>query len=276
MNHPDLLNIVALSLIQGVTEFLPISSSGHLILWPLLTGRPDQGVTMDVAVHLGTLAAAIIYFHGDARRLFRGAADVLRGRVSGADARLALLIALATAPVLIFGAAAKYAGLTDGLRSIEVIGWATLIGGLLLWAADRRSPNRRNGKSQPDDRWTATGALLMGLAQAAALVPGVSRSGACMTMARALGFERTEAARLALLMGIPAILAAGLHEAAGVVVAGDFRLGAEFLLGALLSCLAALAALHGMMRMFSAAWTMLPFVIYRLILGAGLLACAYA
>ncbi|MEM0945539.1 MAG: undecaprenyl-diphosphate phosphatase, partial [Pseudomonadota bacterium] len=113
------------------------------------------------------------------------------------------------------------------------------------------------------------------LAQAMALIPGTSRAGACMTMARALGFERSEAARLALLMAVPTILAAGLVETAGVVADGNLRLGAELALGALLSCLAALLALTIMMRMFAATWTMLPFVIYRLLLGSGLLWLAY-
>ena len=151
-----------------------------------------------------------------------------------------------------------------------MIGWATLIGGLLLWASDRFGGTARHG-----DSWTWKGALLMGFAQAAAIIPGTSRSGACMTMARALGFERTEAARLALLMAVPTILAAGLVETAGVVAEGNLRLGSELLLGAALSCLSAFAALVVMMRMFATAWTMLPFVLYRLILGTALLAYAY-
>lgn len=266
----ELVDIVVLSMIQGITEFLPVSSSGHLILWPLLSGRPDQGVTMDIAVHLGTLVAVIIYFRSDVGRLFAGTADILRGRLTSADARLALLIGLATIPVIIVGLTLKKLELMDSLRSIEVIGWATLVGGILLWAADRWG-----GTSQRGDSWTVGGAVLMGLAQACAIVPGTSRSGACMTMARALGFERVEAARIALLMAVPTILAAGLVETASVISDGDLRLGAELILGAFLSCLAALAALWIMMRMFAGSWTMLPYVIYRMILGAFLLTLAY-
>ncbi|MEM1275807.1 MAG: undecaprenyl-diphosphate phosphatase [Pseudomonadota bacterium] len=266
----ELFDIVALSLIQGVTEFLPISSSGHLILWPLLTGRTDQGVTMDVAVHLGTLVAVMLYFRSDIARLFQGTRDICVGRLRTPNARLALLIALATLPVLIVGLILKRADLLSALRSIEVIGWATLVGGLVLWLADRLGPETRRSAD-----WSIGGALMMGLAQAAAIIPGTSRSGACMTMARALGFERAEAARLALLMAVPTILAAGLVETAGVVADGNLELGAELLLGAALSCLSAFAALFVMMRMFAATWTMLPFVIYRLILGTGLLAYAY-
>ena len=266
-----LFDIIVLALIQGVTEFLPISSSGHLILWPLLTGREDQGVTMDVAVHLGTLIAVMLFFRADIARLFSGAGQILRGRFGEADAHLTWLIAIATVPAVIVGLALKLSGADEALRSIEVIGWATLIGGILLWIADRWGGETRDGSM-----WTVRGALLMGLAQACALIPGTSRSGACMTMGRALGFERSEAARLALLMAVPTILAAGLVETAGVVKDGNLQLGSELLLGAILSCLAALAALAVMMRMFAASWTMTPFVLYRLILGVGLLTLVYA
>lgn len=265
----EVLDIIVLALIQGVTEFLPISSSGHLALWPLLTGRSDQGVTMDVAVHLGTLVAVMLFFRADMAKLFSGVFDVLRGRFESPDARLALLIAVATVPAVIAGLALKLSGAMEGLRSIQVIGWATLIGGILLWLADRFGHETRIGAS-----WTLRDAVLMGLAQACALVPGTSRSGACMTMARALGFQRSEAARLALLMAVPTILAAGLVETAGVIADGDFQIGAELLLGAALSCAAAFAALWAMMGMFAQNWTMTPFVIYRLILGAGLLLLA--
>lgn len=264
-----LFDIIILAIIQGITEFLPISSSGHLALWPLLTGRQDQGVTMDVAVHLGTLVAVILFFRTDMLRLAGGAADILRGRFETADGRVALLIAIATIPAIIAGLALKLSGFMDSLRTLEVIGWTTLIGGLLLWAADHWG-----GEAKAEVDWTLGGAVLMGLAQAVALIPGTSRSGACMTMARALGFKRTEAARLALLMAIPTILAAGSVETVGVIADGDFVLGAELLLGAILSCLAALIALRIMMGMFAANWTMTPFVIYRVGLGAGILMIA--
>jgi undecaprenyl-diphosphatase len=266
----ELFDIIALALIQGITEFLPISSSGHLALWPILTGHRDQGVTMDVAVHLGTLVAVCIYFRSDAGRLLAGLADVLRGRRSTDAARLFLLVCLATAPAVAAGLALKLSGQVETLRAPEVIGWATLLGGLLLWYADRVGTQRRAGG---DWRWSD--AVLMGLAQALALVPGTSRSGITMTLARWLGFERAEAARLSLLMAMPVILAAGTLETAGLIRDGNLAMTAELGLGAALSCVAALLALAVMMRMFRRDWTMLPFVIYRLILGVGLLALAY-
>ncbi len=266
----DLFDIIALALIQGITEFLPISSSGHLVLWPLLTGRLDQGVTMDVAVHMGTLAAVCLYFRRDAGELMIGLADVLRGRRRTEAARLFWLIALATLPAVVAGLVLKLTGRVEVLRALEVIGWATLIGGLLLWYADRVGDQRRAGGD-----WRLGDAVLMGLAQALALVPGTSRSGITMTMARWLGFKRAEAARLSLMMAMPVILAAGVLETAGLVHDGNLALTAELALGAALSFIAALAALTVMMRMFRRDWTMLPFVAYRLALGAGLLALAY-
>ncbi|GMG84901.1 undecaprenyl-diphosphate phosphatase [Paralimibaculum aggregatum] len=264
-------DLVMLALIQGITEFLPVSSSGHLALWPLLTSRADQGVTMDVAVHLGTLVAVCAYFRGDVGRVAVGAGHILGGRPATAEARLAWLLALATVPAVVAGLALKLAGAMEALRSIEVIGWTTLTGGILLWLADRLGRETRDGAA-----WTWRDAGLMGLAQALALIPGTSRSGACMTMARALGYRRDEAARLALLMAVPTILAAGTVETAGLVAGGNLRLGADFAIGAALAGLAAWAALAVMMRMFRGSWTMAPFALYRLALGLGLLALAYA
>lgn len=266
----SVFDIVVLALIQGITEFLPISSSGHLALWPLITGRADQGVTMDVAVHLGTLVAVCIFFRAEVGQLVVGAGHILRGRFRTEPATMTFLIALATIPAVVAGASFKVAGATEMVRTVEVIGWATLLGGILLWLADRAAIARQDAET-----WTARDALLMGLAQAVALIPGTSRSGITMTMARFLGFDRTQSARLALLMAVPVILAAGLAETAGVVAEGNLTLGSELILGAVISCVAALGALWIMMRMFAATWTMLPFVLYRLVLGMALLSIVY-
>jgi len=263
-----LFDLAVLALIQGITEFLPISSSGHLALWPLLTGRPDQGVSIDVAVHLGTLVAVCLYFRSDIGGIALGIRDILSGRVGTAGARLVWLLAIATLPAVAAGLALKLSGAMGALRSVEVIGVATLAGGLLLWAADRWG-------SHGERPWGWRDAVLMGLAQAVSLIPGTSRSGACMTAARALGYARPEAARLALLMAVPTILAAGLVETAGLVAEGDLALGADFALGAALAFVSALGALAVMMRMFRNGWSMAPFVAYRLVLGVVLLAIAW-
>ena len=266
----DLFDIVVLSLIQGITEFLPISSSGHLALWPLLTGRPDQGPAMDAAVHVGTLTAVCWFFRAEVGQLFVGTGHILIGRIGTGPARLAWLMALATIPAIVFGLALKVYDLQDELRVIKVIGWTTLVGGILLWLADRAATRRDQAES-----WGVSDAVIMGLAQAVSLIPGVSRSGITMTAARFLGFDRVQAARLALLMAVPIIIAGGSVEVLGVIRDGNTALGMDLVLGAILSCIAALIALTVMMRMFTATWTMLPFVLYRLVLGCVLLAIAY-
>lgn len=264
------LHLLLLALIQGVTEFLPISSSGHLALFPALTGEADQGLTIDVAVHVGTLVAVVIYFRAEVADAIIGAGHVLTGRLSTPQARLALLLAVSTVPVVIAGLALKLAGLDEALRSVEVIAWTTLIFGGILWVADRYGAQARGWRE-----WTWRDALVMGLAQAVALIPGVSRSGITMTAARGLGYERVDAARLALLMSIPTILAAGTLATGDLISSGDAQLGLDAVLAAALSCLAALAALAVMMRMLRD-WTMTPFVIYRLALGLALLAYIHA
>lgn len=264
------LHLLLLALIQGVTEFLPISSSGHLALFPALTGEADQGLTIDVAVHVGTLVAVVIYFRAEVADAIVGAGHVLTGRLSTPQARLALLLAVSTVPVVIAGLALKLAGLDEALRSVEVIAWTTLIFGGILWVADRYGAQARGWRE-----WTWRDALVMGLAQAVALIPGVSRSGITMTAARGLGYERVDAARLALLMSIPTILAAGTLATGDLISSGDAQLGLDAVLAAALSCLAALAALAVMMRMLRD-WTMTPFVIYRLALGLALLAYVHA
>ena len=225
---------------------------------------------MDVAVHLGTLVAVMAYFRADMRRLAVGTGALARGDTKSDDARLARLLLIATIPAMAAGAILKVTGWIDLLRSIEVIGWATVLGAVLLWLADRRGPTGREAGD-----WTLGDAVAMGFAQALALIPGTSRSGITMTAARGLGFRRDEAARLSMLMAVPVILAAAGVETLGLIRHGSVDLGAGLLAGAVLSGLAAWAALAVMMRMFRADWTMTPFVIYRLALGAVLLALVY-
>ena len=264
-----LLHLIILSVIQGVTEFLPVSSSGHLALYPLLSGGVDQGLAIDVAVHVGSLLAVMLYFRNDVAALMRGGLRLLVADWRAEEAKLVLLLALATVPVVLAGLALTLLGWTDALRSVAVIGWATLIGGVILWLADSRGATRREAAG-----WTLRDALLIGLAQALALIPGSSRSGVTMTAARALGFARVDAARLSMLMSIPTIIAAGVLTARDLAGEENAALGLDALIAAGLSFAAAYAALALMMRMLRS-WTMTPFAIYRLILGAALLAYAY-
>lgn len=263
------LDLLILALVQGVTEFLPISSSGHLQLWPMLTGRTNQGLAIDVSVHVGTLVAVILYFRVEVAAATRGGFRALAGDFAHPEARLALLLVAATIPVVLAGGALWATGLEDQLRSLPVIAWATLVGGALLWLADKGADGARD-----EGGWKLRDALLMGVAQAFALIPGMSRSGVTFTAARALGYERVGGAKLSMLMSIPTIIAAGALVALDLVRAEDPGLGADAALAALLAFIAAYLAIAGLMRMMRN-WTMTPFVIYRLILGVVLLYIAY-
>lgn len=265
-----LVTLAILAIIQGITEFLPISSSAHLILFPALTGNEDQGLVIDAAVHVGTLAAVMLFFRHDVAILFRGSLDTLRGRVGTADARLTLTMAAATLPLVVVGAAVALSGLDEAFRSVELIAWTTLGYAALLWLADRLGP-----RVTTFETWRPGGLLLLGLAQAISIVPGTSRSGITMTAARALGYERTDAARMSMLMSVPAVAAVGGWIVVKLVRKGDVALGIDAAIAAALAFLAALAALAVLMRMLRT-WSFTPFVIYRLALGVALLWIAYA
>lgn len=259
------LQLFVIAIVQGLTEFLPISSSAHLILVPQLTGWRDQGLAIDVAVHVGTLFAVLIYFRRDVAVMLVGVADLARGRWSDGG-RLVVLIGVATVPVVAAGLVFKVSGLSDLLRdSLEVMIGTTIGFAILLWAADRFAPAT---KTLAQFGWRP--AILIGLAQALALVPGTSRSGITITMARWLGFERTEAARISMLMSIPTILAAGGLLSLDLIEAQEPTLTYDALLSAVLAFVSALAAIWGMMRWLQTA-SYTPFVIYRLLLGLGLL-----
>lgn len=263
-----LFHIALLAVVQGITEFLPISSSGHLILVPQLTGLDDQGLVLDAAVHVGTLGAVTIYFRRDVLTMVVGAGQLVTGRMT-TGASLALYLVIATVPVVIAGLLFKETVETQ-FRSAEIVAWTTIIFGVALWAADRLG-----GLQQRLGAMNLPHALVIGVAQALALVPGTSRSGITMTAARMLGYERTDAARFSMLMSIPTILAAGALVGRDILAAGDIVLGTDALLAAALSFVAALLAIASLMRWLrSASFT--PFVVYRLVLGAGLLAWLYA
>lgn len=265
-----LFHLFLIAMIQGITEFLPVSSSGHLVLLPALTGMQDQGQAIDVAVHIGTLAAVVLYFWADVKRALVGTGQLMKGRQDSAEARLALCLIIATIPVILAGLALKLTGLDDALRSVAVIGWTMLIFGVILYWADQRGATIR-----PMESWSLKHALILGLWQALALIPGTSRSGACITGARFLGYDREGAARIAMLMSIPTIIASGVLTGLDVAAQADMQTAKDGAIAAVLSFMAALAALSLMMRLLrSVSYT--PYVIYRIILGLILLAVAYS
>lgn len=263
-----LFQILLVAAIQGLTEFLPVSSSGHLILLPNLTGLDDQGQAIDVAVHLGTLGAVVLYFWADVRTALSGVGDLARGRTTPA-ARLTLGLVLATIPVVLFGLVLKVTGLDENLRSITVIGWTMLIFGIVLYWADRKGT-----LDKEFDDWSFRHALIMGLWQAVALLPGTSRSGITISAARLLGYAREDAARLSMLMSIPTILASGVLLGAEVAVNADAGVARDGAIAAVFAFITALLALWGMMRLLKFV-SFTPYVIYRLGLGAILLWIAY-
>lgn len=260
----DLIQIILLAVLQGLTEFLPISSSAHLILLPIISGWQDQGLAFDVAVHLGTLSAVVWYFRFDLITMTQDWFLSLQQRQRVGDSRLMWAVLLGTIPVGLAGLLFKDV-IETSLRSPLVIAWATIGFGLLLWWADARSKHQRDEHSLA---WKDI--LIIGLAQALALIPGTSRSGITMTAGLMLGLTRTAAARFSFLLSMPVIvLAGGLNglELLSSEASVDWN---ALLLGAIISGVSAYLCIHFFLKLLERIG-MLPFVIYRLALGALLL-----
>ncbi|MCB1424124.1 MAG: undecaprenyl-diphosphate phosphatase [Nitratireductor sp.] len=259
--------IIVLAIVQGITEFLPISSSGHLILIPAFTGWPDQGVVTDVMVHVGSLFAVIAYFWRDVLKLIGGGFDLLRLRMND-NSRMAGYIILATIPAVLFGLFLKKSGFGDNLRSVELVAWNAVIFGILLYVADVLGPQL---KKMEDMKLPP--ALIIGVAQAMALIPGTSRSGITMTAARLMGFERPEAARFSFLLGIPAIAGAGAFVTLDLIESGQ-SIPTDAIWAAALTFLAALGAIALLMAMVKRV-SFFIFMVYRLALALLLFAMLY-
>ena len=261
------IQILVLAIIQGLTEFLPVSSSGHLILVPAVTGWQDQGLAIDVAAHVGTLVAVLIYFWRDVGRMASGLVRLATGRFDP-GARLAGLLLIGTIPALIAGYLIdKY--LVEVIRHVAVVGW-TLIGfGILLWIADRIGLTIRRV-----EHMTVAQALFVGFAQALAFIPGTSRAGITMTAARLMGYERAEAARFSFLLAIPAIAAAGLWKGYQLYETGATEQIQTALLTGALCVLTGLFAIAFMMAWLRRA-NFTVFVVYRLLLGGLILYLVY-
>ena len=235
------LNLAILAIIQGLTEFLPVSSSGHLVLVPYILDWPDQGLTIDVAVHTGTLVAVIVYFWRDITRIFLALLLVVKDG-SSPGLRLFFQIILASIPVFIGGAIVSYY-FSEIIRNIELIGWATIIFGLFLGIADRTSMTIHR-----IEHMTYPVALFIGVCQMFALLPGASRAGVTMTAARVMGFERADAARFSLLLGIPAIIGASSLKGLEIYETQNLSLGLDAGLAAASSFLVALLSISLMMK----------------------------
>jgi undecaprenyl-diphosphatase len=258
------LQIIILAIVQGLTEFLPISSSGHLVLVPYLFQWTDQGLAFDVAVHVGSLAAVCIFFRKDIASLLSGGVQVLGGNVKTAESRMALAIALGTIPAALAGLLFA-SWIEQNLRDPAVIVYTLAGYGILMALADRYGRRERNisGVGFKD-------AFIIGCAQALSLVPGTSRSGVTITAARILGFERQDAARFSFLLSAPVILLAAGYKFVEMVASDVIVEWGQLGLGVLVSCVVAYISIEFFMRVVTRIG-LAPFAIYRLILAAVIL-----
>jgi undecaprenyl-diphosphatase len=259
--------IVAIAVVQGITEFLPISSSGHLILLPNIMHWPDQGIVVDVMTHLGTLLAVLIYFWRDVWRLMVGALELLKGHVTD-DGKLAVYIVLATIPAVAFGIFLKKLGYTDLERNVAVVAWNTILYGILMMIADIVGPQQRTIANM-----TLGAALLIGVAQALALIPGTSRSGVTMTAARFLGFTRPDSARFSFLLAIPATAGAIVFTIGDALASGQ-GVTMDAVYAAILTFVAGILAIAFLMNLIRRI-SFMPFVLFRMVLGGFLLVLLY-
>jgi len=262
----QILHAVVLGIVQGLAEFLPISSSGHLKLvrwifgWDELSG--DLETAFDVAVHLGTLVGAIVYLWPDVVKYVKhGVIAPLRREGLDNDGRIAWYLVASAVPAGFIGLLLK--DQLSNLDSIRVIAVMLIVFGLVLLVADRFPEHRSIGK------FTLAHAILMGIGQAVALQPGVSRSGATLTVARGLGYDRDSAARLVFLMSIPVIAGAGLVSLVGTSIPSSFW--PPFIVGIVASSITGYLAVWGTLKMIRS-YTFKPFITYRIVLGVGVLA----
>lgn len=262
-----LLEIILLAAVQGITEFLPISSSGHLRAAAEILGISGSTLVIDVAVHVGTLGAVIIYFWRDIAHIIVGLFKLVTGtRTDGG--LLGLFLIVASIPVFVAG----YFGrdfIDSELRTLEIIGWTSIGFGIVLWWADRAGMTVLRL-----DHMTPLNAIVIGIVQVLALVPGTSRAGITISAARMLGYERTDAARFSMLLSIPAVAGAGLLITLELIASGDAAVNRAAIIAGILAFITALAAIALLMRWLKfAGFT--PFVVYRVLMGGAILYWVY-
>jgi len=260
----DWLQVIFLAVIQGLTEFLPISSSGHLVLPKELLGWPDQGLAFDVAVHIGSLSAVLLYFRHEVISLLQGWFKSVLFQQHSDQSHLAWCVILATVPAGLVGLLADDM-IEQHLRSILVIASTTILFGIVLGFSDRLGSRSMDMLSMS---WKL--ALVIGLAQVLALIPGTSRSGITISAALLLGFNRETAARFSFLLSIPLILAAGSLKTLELVELGEEVPWLQIIVGTLLSGATAFLCIFAFLKLIDRMGLM-PFVVYRLLLGGGLL-----
>jgi undecaprenyl-diphosphatase len=264
----DLLQAAILAFVQGLSEFLPISSSGHLILVPHFLGWRDQGLAYDVAVHVGTLVAVAAYFRGPLAVMIREGLGWRPSQPASPDARLAWCIVLATVPVGLVGL--TFAGLIEEhLRNPLFVAGTLSFFGVLMWVADRLG---RQARDEYTVGWRE--AVIIGCAQALSLMPGTSRSGITITAGLALGMTRSAAARFSFLLAVPGIAMAGVYELAQLLSSGEAVDWPALSLGVVVSAVTGYASIHVLLK-FIERVGLLPFTLYRLLI-AGLIVLHFA
>ena len=258
-NNTEILNILILAVIQGITEFFPISSSAHLALFSKISGHPDQGLTIDIFLHLGSLFAVLLYFYNDIRSMLSQCSNNALLKNS-----LLVKIILATIPILVVGFFV-FDSVEEYLRNPKIIAWMSIIFAIPLFYFDKKRDTQNLLQNMPLSQ-----SLVIGLVQVLALIPGVSRSGITMTASRALGYSRADSAKFSILLSLPTILGASFLSINKVIDSGNLQLGLDSLVACTLSFITSYLAITFLMRWLKKA-TFTPFVIYRILFGAILL-----
>jgi undecaprenyl-diphosphatase len=251
-----MIDIILLSLIQGITEFLPISSSSHLIIFSNFTDFKNQSLSIDVSLHIGSFLAVITYFHKDLRNFIK-------------NKSLFFKILVASLPVMLFGFFLVQTGLINKIRNIEVIGWSTLIFGILLYISDKF-----NLENNIDFHLNYKSAIFIGLFQLLSLIPGVSRSGISITAARLLNFKRFDSAKISFLLSIPTLGAVSIFGIINLVTLEDINISTLNLISIFLSFIISLITINYFLK-YIKKFSLAIFVLYRIILGVALLGLAY-
>ena len=263
-----ILHIFILSAIQGVTEFLPISSSGHLQMLPMMSNLEKQPVLIDISVHLGTLGGVIIFFFKDIAKILSGFSNILKGKKSS-DGKILIMIVVATIPLILVGGIVWITDSVHIFRDIEIIAWATLFFGILLYVSDKFFLTVRNIETI-----TTFQAIIFGIAQVISIIPGASRSGIIITFARFFGYKRTDSAKFAMLLSIPAIILPGILSVWEILDTQNLKLQYDFFLSLFVSFIFSLVALTMLMRWLKNS-SFFPFAFYRIILGLFMLIWIY-
>jgi undecaprenyl-diphosphatase len=264
----DSLQIVILAIVQGLTEFLPISSSAHLVLLPRFLNWPEHGLVFDVAVHFGSLIAVVYYFRHEVRRMTCAWIQSLVGGKTDQDSMLAWWVIIGTLPTVAVGF--LFEDSIEGLlRAPWIVAVASIFFGLLLWLADR-------GVRRGRDEYTLTlrDVVIIGCSQVLALIPGTSRSGITITLALFLGLSRKAAARFSFLLAMPVIFASGVLQSVRMFTEASPVGWGDLALGIVLSAISAGLCIHYFLRLIDRIG-MLPFVLYRVLLGGLILLLLY-